>query len=523
MLNNKSYFFIGIKGVMMANMAVILKKMGHIVTGTDIEEEFITDSLLKKENIKYFTGFSPEIIPQSVDCVVYAASHGGINNPIVIEAKKRNIKVIHQAELLGEIMGDFNTKIAVCGCHGKTTTSSLLSHALLKLNAKPSYCVGVPYFGEIEGSNYLGNNYFVVEADEYGVNPPLDKTPKFNFLNPDHIICTNIDFDHPDVYRDLEETKNAFFNFFAKTVRNHPQGDRKKQLILCIDDLNTFQSIDPSTSLRTSRLKQDRYITYGTNEKADYQITNIKTIDNGTQFELFNNFRHSGKPKSGTSNVPAAFDAAHPESDPGPIKILPDFQGKQARMTFYIPLYGEKNVLNATAVIVMLLQLGFKPVEIRKALIGFRGAERRLQKIYEGNGIQLFDDYAHHPNEIKASIDALRKRFPNNRLIIIFQPHTYSRTKSLLKEFASSLSQADLTYVLPIFASAREKQDQTIDASAIAKLSPKKITSFDNAVQSIELLKMEMQSGDVIVTMGAGDVYKMADKIIKVILEKKTY
>ncbi|MDO8609812.1 MAG: Mur ligase domain-containing protein, partial [bacterium] len=269
MINNNNFFFIGIKGVMMANIAVILKKMGYQVTGTDIEEEFITDSLLQKENIKYFTGFLSEVLPSTIDCIVFAASHGGINNPLIIEAKKRKIKVIHQAELLGEIMKEFKTKIAVCGCHGKTTTSSLLSYALLKLRVNPSYSVGVPYFGDIKGADYLGNDYFVVEADEYGVNPPEDKTPKFNFLNPDYVICTNIDFDHPDVYKDLEETKNAFFKFFLKTVRGHPEGDRKKPLILCIDDLNIYQSINPPATLcramRAGRLIQDRCITYGTN------------------------------------------------------------------------------------------------------------------------------------------------------------------------------------------------------------------------------------------------------------------
>lgn len=490
--NYQGYFFIGIKGVMMANMAVILKKMGKSVTGADIEEEFITDKLLFQNNIKYQIGFDK--LPDGVDCLVYAASHGGTNNPLVVEAQKRNIKTIHQAELLGEIMQGFKTKIAVCGCHGKTTTSSLLSYALLNLKTNPSYCVGAPYFGATQGSDFQEKNYFVVEADEYGVNPPLDKTPKFNFLNPDYIICTNIDFDHPDVYKDLEETKSAFYKFFDNS--NH-----RKKLILNIDDENLLRIFE--------KLDKTKYITFGTNEKVDYRILNIKNTINETQFEL-------------------TCDCSYPELVSGSVSnqmLKPIRQAqvksvqhdKHIQYKFHIPLYGEKNVLNATGVIVMLLQLGFKPNEIQKAIAGFTGAERRLQKVYEGKGIQLFDDYAHHPNEIKATLDALRKRFPKRRLLVIFQPHTYSRTKQLVNEFALSLSLFDLVYLLPIFASARERNDQTIDSSAIAKLSPKKITCFENISQLTAYLPHDLHSGDIIVTMGAGDVYKLKDDLIKLI------
>ena len=210
----KNIFFVGIKGVAMANLGVVLKKMGKNVTGCDVEEEFITDKLLKDNKITWKVGFKD--LPKNIDLMVYSAAHQGLSNPLIIKAKKRKVNVISQAGLLGELMLGFETKIAVAGCHGKTTTASLLSYALNKLNAKPSYFVGVPFFTDYQGADYQEKKYFVIEADEYGINPPSDKTPKFFKLNPDWIICTNIDFDHPDVYKNIEETRKAFVKFFGE-------------------------------------------------------------------------------------------------------------------------------------------------------------------------------------------------------------------------------------------------------------------------------------------------------------------
>src|SRR3989338_3077986 len=250
MLNQaKNIFFLGIKGVAMTNLAVVLKKMGKNVSGCDLKEEFITDKLLKDNKINWQIGFDSNKLSKQVDLIVYSAAHGGTNNPLIIETKKKNINIVSQAQLMGELMDQFAERIAVCGCHGKTTTSSLLVYALNKLKQKPSYLVGVPFFSGSQGGDFQSKKYFVVEADEYGVNPPVNKTPKFNLLNPDYIIATNIDFDHPDVYKDLKETKKAFKKFF---------GNRK--LIANIDDKNLFQCINTLNS-----------ITYGESEKSNYQ------------------------------------------------------------------------------------------------------------------------------------------------------------------------------------------------------------------------------------------------------------
>jgi UDP-N-acetylmuramate--L-alanine ligase/UDP-N-acetylenolpyruvoylglucosamine reductase len=458
----KNIFFLGIKGVAMANLAVLLKKMDKNVTGCDLEEEFITDQLLRENKIGWETGFDLKKLSQPIDLIVYSAAHGGTNNPLIIEAKKRKIALISQAQLLSELTDQFENKIAVCGCHGKTTTSSLLVYALNKLKQKPSYLVGAPFFTDHQGSDFQNKKYFVIEADEYGVNPPSDKTPKFNLLNPNYIIATNIDFDHPDVYKDIKETKEAFKRFFDK---------KGIKIFTCIDDSNLMEVV--------KKLSKKNYLTYGFNKGADYKISDWKTEENGSSFTI-NNFLYKTN------------------------------------------LFGEKNVSNVAAVVSFLLHLGFPQEKIAEAIKNFTGAERRFEKVYFKNNIYLFDDYAHHPAEISATINAAKNRFKGRRILVIFQPHTFSRTAFLVKEFAESLSLADISFVLPIFSSARENQKEF-------KISSKEIINegkmnnlflAETNEQLINELKKILKSGDVVFTMGAGNVYKLKKQIIEIINQK---
>lgn len=454
-------FFVGIKGVAMANLAVFLKKMGKTVTGADTSAQFITDRLLQSNKIKWIESFDPKHLHKDVDLVIYSGVHGGSRNPIVVEAKKRKIKIINQAQLQEELMHRFETKIAVAGCHGKTTTSALLVYALDRLKVRPSYLVGVPHFDNHEGADFQEKKYFVIEADEYGVNPPWDKTPKFHKLNPDYIIGLNIDFDHPDVYRNIGETKAAFVKFF----------DNKK-LLLSGDDKN-LMSVTP-------QLKKNQYRTYGFAPTSDYQIVNWQVDEEESSFEI----KGMGR--------------------------------------FKINLFGERNIANAAAVVVILHQLGFKTEAIAKAVLGFYGAERRFEKIYYKNDIYLYDDYAHHPNEISATVAAARLRFKGRRIIIIFQPHTYSRTAFLLKEFTKSLVRADLGLILPIFASAREtKYEFEISSADLVKGAKiNNLHQFKNTGELLKKLQKVLRRGDVVFTMGAGDVYKLGQAIIKIINSK---
>ncbi|MCX7881280.1 MAG: UDP-N-acetylmuramate--L-alanine ligase [Patescibacteria group bacterium] len=459
MLNKaKNIFFLGIKGVAMANLALIIKKMGKKVSGFDVEEEFITDKLLKQNQIDYQTDC--QFLSSDIDLFIYSAAHGGLNHPLAKLAKTKKIPLVSQAQLIGELMKEFQIKIAVCGCHGKTTTTSLLIYALKNLNEKPSYLVGAPFFQDKKSVYYGGDfeekKYFAVEADEYGVNPPIDKTPKFFHLHPNWIIVTNIDYDHPDVYKDLKETVITFEKFF-----------NGKNLVLNIDDEN----------LKKIYLKKNnqQILTYGFSNKAQYQIINWQIDENKSWFK---------------------------------IKNLGDFE---------LSLFGKHNISNATAVIALLHHLGFSVNKIKKAIKNFVGAKRRFELIYQGDFL-LFDDYAHHPQEIEKIILAARERFKNKRIIVIFQPHTFSRTLALKKEFAQSLSLADKTIILPIFSSAREKSENfKITSADIAKINSDKLLNASSEGELLDYLVKFLKTGDIILTMGAGDVYQLSDKIISII------
>lgn len=465
MIKEKNIFIVGIKGVAMTNLAIILKKMGKNVSGVDVEEEFITEEKLKKHQINYQVGFDPKNLPQNTDLVIYSAAHFGINNPCVIEAKKRKIRVASQAEILNEILSSFKNKIAVCGSHGKTTTASLLSYALIKLNQKPSYLVGSSSFADFDGADFYPSDFFVIEADEYAIDPPIDKTPKFLKLNPDFIITTNIDFDHPDVYQNLTEVKEAFVKFF----KNH-------DLILNIDDKNT-RDILPAVKKMN---KNKKIITFGFSNKADFQIVNPCFFETKTKFEILKN-------------------------------------GKRLD-SFTISLFGKHNIKNATAVVAFLVTYGFKIEKIKEAIAYFYGAKRRFEFLGKVGKSLFFDDYAHHPAEIKATIEAVKKRFPKRRVIVFFQPHTFSRTASLVKEFNQSLSEANQGYIFPIFPSARENQrDFNISAKDIVGRS--KNLFYLEEERLIETLKKIVAAKNIVLIMGAGDIYKKF-KFIFLKLEK---
>jgi UDP-N-acetylmuramate-alanine ligase len=551
-------FILGIKGAAMANMARMLSQMGKKVSGWDVAEEFITDKVLQDLSITITTdsGLSQnDNSLDTIDLVIYSAAHGGKHNPFVVEAEKRGIKVMHQAEVLGELMKEFTTSIAVCGCHGKTTTSSLLAYALKKLETKPSYMIGTSVFvgkdahDEYYGGEYSGKDYFVLEADEYGMNPPHDKTPKLNYLHPTHVIATNIDFDHPDVYENIEHTKEVFLAFFQKVIQNstnNEQLETHSNVILgnevtpesttpkILDALhkssltrmtsNNNETIEQSAfaqplTLRLQRSKSygrtqlnnqrlffcaddehlmsvaaqlppNSYLTYGYSKEADLQIVDVKATEEHTEFSI---------------NVS---------------KLL--ITNYQLPISFSIPLFGNKIISNVAGVILALLQLGFKPEDIQHAVRGFTGAKRRFEQVAFVNNTYLFDDYAHHPHEIETTIQAARSRFPTRRIVVIFQPHTYSRTESLKQEFIQALAKADVTFLMPIFASAREKvSDNAISSVKLAELAKEQqiniIHGFATNEEMINQIKQLVKSGDVIFTMGAGDVYKLKDDIIAII------
>lgn len=441
----KNIFIVGIKGAAMANIAVVLKKMGKNVAGSDVDEEFITDEELNKNNIQVRQGFDPTQIPPETDLIVYSAAHSGKNNPQVQHALEKGIAAIHQIDVINEIMSQHKIKIAICGSHGKTTTSSMLAYCLKEIGANPTYIVGTSSFNGMFGGDYGNGEYIVVEADEYAIDPPGDKTPKFHKLNPDYIIATNIDFDHPDVYDNLDEVKESFRAFFQKSV---------KKIYACVED-NILMDV-------LSSFPNDVYKTY--------------------------------------SNL-----------------------DEQYKVDLMIP--GKKNMLNASGVITLLLDLGYNLEDIKRVLKNFKGAKRRFEFVEEVESIKLYDDYAHHPNEILATIDAARHYFqaPDRRIIVIFQPHTYSRTEALKNEFVEALAKADFAFIAPIFSSAREQSSgaENISSSDLENIARKKnienIKAFETKENLKEKLRSVIKEDDVIFTMGAGNVYKLKNDIIEVV------
>ncbi len=468
--NYQNFFIVGIKGVAMANIARILLQMGKHVTGSDVDEEFITDTQLS--NINILSSFDAALLPQDTEVVLYSAAHQGIHNPQMQEAQKRGLVVLHQAEFIGELLKLFDTSIAVAGCHGKTTTSALLSYALTKLGVKPSYLVGVSEFNHLLGGQFAGKDYFILEADEYAIDPPQDKTPKFHRFYPTHAIVMNIDFDHPDVYKDLDQTKEAFVTFLKQIV---PPEDPKPHIVLCIDDKSTA---DVATTL-----VRDTYVTYGTSKEADVIVSDIVATEGGMSFKVVSSLL-------------------------------------QINDIFTISLYGEKNVLNTVGVITLLRLLDFTLTQIQIAIDTFEGAKRRFELIFSHEDTYVFDDYAHHPQEIRATIQAARMRFPKKRVIVLFQPHTYTRTEALQEDFITALHEADLSLIAPVFGSARENAGKNKVSSKDLEAQARQrgisnIFGFSSKEELIASLPLHLKKGDVIFTMGAGDIYKLAPEIKK--------
>jgi UDP-N-acetylmuramate--alanine ligase len=458
LLEYNNFYLVGIKGVAMTSMAQILIDANKKVSGSDIEEEFVTQEILNKIQVKIDHNFETPL-PSEIDCVIYTAAHDALENPQVKEALNRQIPVISQAEAMAWF---FNQQqgVAVCGVGGKSTVSAMLTWILNDLELKPSFSVGV---GSIPGLEKTGQwnpqaKYFIAEADEYVINPQAGESdeeiiPRFSFLKPQLTICTNLKFDHPDVYQDFKHSKQTYNQFFSQIK---PNG----KLIINLNDLNYLNN----TSLPT--------LTFGEAPAADLYLKNYHSKEGNTISEFY-------------------------------------YQQQKFELKLQIP--GKFNVLNALAAILAATQLEIEPQQAILALSTFSSTKRRFEYIGEKNGVKYYDDYAHHPHEIKATVDALDDWYPQQRKVIAFQSHTYSRTKELFDEFVESFSEAKEVVMIDIFSSAREKPDPTISSTKLCEAIENKYHSSAQNLKSIEKLaqycKTQLNSGDILITLGAGDIY----------------
>ena len=451
----KKYHFIGIGGVGTSALAAVLMKEKAIVTGSDMENSLLTDRLTQSgATVKI--GHFAENLPEDLDGVVISAAVKD-DNPELVEAKRRKIMVYKYAQMLGLVMDRYKG-VAVTGTHGKSTTTGWLVYVLKSLGIDPSFVVGADVL-QLHSSSGVGNSeIFVAEACEY------DRS----FLNfhPAIGIILNIEPDHLDYYSDISEIVSAFGDF-ANGIRT--------------DGVLIAGGEDANIAKLLPALRNKQIVTFGINDKFDYWAAQITLRPDGTEFICMRGDREIGKA--------------------------------------VVKLPGEHNVRNALAVIAAAETMGLDAAEVLKVIGGFEGMDRRLMKKAEINGITIYDDYAHHPTEIKASLKAMRQRYDGRKIFCIFQPHQYSRTRFFLKDFAESFKLADITIVPEIyFVRDTQKAKSEVNAEMLVDAIKQKgsnavfIEFFDKIC---EFLKSNVKSGNVVITMGAGPVWKVADEYIQ--------
>lgn len=452
---------VGIKGVAMAALATYLHDRGVMVTGSDIADDFPTKDELVKSGISIFSGFDGSRMQGNTkpDVVYYTGAHNGRDNVEVKAAVVEGIPAFPHGQGLGDIMKD-SRQIVVSGSHGKTTTSAMIAVLLSQAKFDPSYAIGC---GSIPGLGAAGaygkSDWFVAEGDEYVTDPGHDQTPRFMWLSPEILVVTNIDYDHPDAYPSLDAVKAAFTALQKKSASV------------------VFNADDPNCAVLA---KRDTDMTYGFSPAADYRITNVGTGNERMFFTLEERGVSLGE--------------------------------------FSIKVPGRHNVANAVAAMIAAHTAGIGWDVLREGIRSFRGTKRRFEKLGEHKGTVFYDDYAHHPAEIAATLKAARSWYPDKRIIAVFQPHTYSRTKSLLSEFGSAFSNADVVITTQIYASAREHDTLGIDGMTLVRELATHHTDVRYAQDKHDVsVVLDGLSGDndVVIFMGAGDIYNWEDDILR--------
>lgn len=420
------YHFVGIKGSGMSSLAQIMHDLGHEVQGSDIDQYVFTEKALRNKGIKILS-FNPDNIEKGMT-VIQGNAFSDTHEEIV-RAHELGLEVIDYPTFLGHVIEQY-ISIAVTGAHGKTSTTGLLSH-VMNGDKRTSFLIG-----DGTGLGIPQSEFFAFEACEYRRH--------FLSYHPDYAIMTNIDFDHPDYFKDVDDVTSAF----QEMARNVKKG---------------IVAWGKDEHLRKIKADVPIYY-YGLEKDEDIYADNIQITENGTQFDVYIDGKY--------------FDQ------------------------FLSPQYGDHNILNTLAVIMVCHLEGLNIENIKEALETFGGVKRRFNETKLHNQV-LVDDYAHHPREINATIETARKKYPNKEVIAVFQPHTFSRTKAFLEEFADSLSKADRVFLCDIFGSIREHDgsltiqdliDRIPGAQLIGEKNVNILNEFDNAV---------------ILFMGAGDIQKI--------------
>ncbi len=448
--------FMGIGGISMSGLAEILLSEGFTVSGSDMKESGLTKHLEEK-GAKVFIGQKKENISDGIDLMVYTAAISPDNEEYK-EVLGRGIPTLTRAELLGQIMRNYKLPIAVSGTHGKTTTTSMVSEILLKADDDPTITVG-GILKDIGGNLRIGSNeFFVAEACEY-TNSFLSFFPKVE-------IILNIEEDHLDFFKDINDIRSSFRKFASLLPEDGT--------LIINSQIEDYREITKDLSCKV--------ITYGRDDSADYYATDISYDDMG-------HGRYTLHKKN------------------------PD--GSEETAEVALSVVGEHNIFNSLAALAAGDVAGVDRATAIEALKGFHGTDRRFEKKGEIHGVTVIDDYAHHPTEIRATLKAA-KNYPHKKLWVVFQPHTYTRTKAFLDDFADALSAADVVLLTDIYA-AREKNTIGISSKDLLKKLKDKgqeayhYSYFDDVENHILL---NVSEGDLVMTIGAGDVYKIGEHIL---------
>lgn len=444
--------FIGIGGISMSGLAEILLEKGFTISGSDSKESDLTDILTSK-GATIFYGQKAENIILGIQLVVYtAAIHE--DNPEFAEAKAQQLPMLSRAQLLGQIMDNYEKSIAVAGTHGKTTTTSMISEILMAAKADPTISVGgiLPSIG---GNLRVGaSSVFVSEACEY--------TNSFLNFRPKYSIILNVEAEHLDFFKDLDDIRHSFRKFAGNTLADGAT--------IINGEITNYEEL-------THNLPQE-IITYGFDSSFDFYATDV------------------------TYNEKAcpAFTVMHHDK-------------KVADIQLSVP--GRHNASNALAAVALAVTMGLDTDAIVRGLDAFGGANRRFQ--YKGivDGVTVIDDYAHHPTEIRATLSAA-ENYPHQRLVLVFQPHTYSRTKAFLDDFADVLSMADVVVLADIFA-AREQNTYGVSSKDILSRLKAKGTEayyFPSFEEIEKFLLKNCVNGDLLITMGAGNIVEIGEALL---------
>jgi UDP-N-acetylmuramate--alanine ligase len=447
--------FVGIGGVGMSGIAEVLHNLGYEVTGSDIKNS-ATVKRLKSMGIKVLIGHKPDNIGDAH--VVVISSAVSEDNPEVIEARRRSIPVIPRAEMLAEI-GRLKYSILVAGAHGKTTTTSLISTILTEAGLDPTVVIGGKLKATGTGASLGKGEFLVAEADE--------SDGSFLKLSPTIAVATNIDREHMNYFKTMDNLCAAFRQFLDKVPFYGIS-------VVCYEDIYLRNIMNELNR---------RYISYGFSEEAMIRAKDIRQSGMSTSFEV-----------------------EYRDEDLG---------------RFTLPMIGRHNVLNALASVAVAKELRVNTEVVRKALSGFRGIQRRFELKVSVSGIRVYDDYGHHPTEIRNTLRAVKEAF-RGRLIVIFQPHRYSRTYDLFSEFSTAFSDADILFLLDIYP-AGEKPIDGVSSALLAdaiRAKGKEVYYFSDRGSEkndisgfVEELLKTLREGDVVLTLGAGDVYKISDAL----------